>query len=378
MIGQHLEKYDYKYLKDFALDIVNDKYDKREGSIISDAISPSAYQLADFFMKLRYAYLDTSAQFAYGEFLDNIVLEAGLKRFKSTKSIKQGEFEFKENTLKNIPIGSRFSTVNTESIIYKVVEKISDTSYLLECETLGSIGDLYTGDLLPIDYINNLTLARLTDSIKSGRDTEDDESLRQRYFESISNKSFAGNTKYYIDELEKIDGIGAVQVYPIYNGGGTVKCSIVDTNYSPVSDEFLKEVSKIVDPENSNGEKGLGLGLAPIGHKVTIDTATPVLVNISANIEVESGYILDTIKDSIIKEISLYIGSIKNTWGISNEFNEHHVKLYISKITASILKTIGVANVVDVEVNGLSSDLVFTENASTQEIPVLGEVIFNG
>ena len=40
MIGDKLEQYTYKYLMSQALSFVDDSLDKREGSIIYDALAP--------------------------------------------------------------------------------------------------------------------------------------------------------------------------------------------------------------------------------------------------------------------------------------------------------------------------------------------------
>ena len=379
MIGEHLEKYDYKYMKDMALGLIDEKYDKRDNSIISDTLSPASYQLAEFFMELRNAYLNSSIYTAYGSYLDDKVIEQGIVRYSATKAIKKGTFEFEGNSNKLVPIGARFSTIDTnELLIYKVIENINANECLLECETEGIIGNSYVGDLLPVDYINNLTVSKITSLVQSARDIEDDESLRQRYFDSLINKKFAGNIQYYIDELKELDGIGAVQVYPVWNGGGTVKCSIVDNELNPVSSDFIDKIQNIVDPENSNGDRGQGLGIAPIGHKVTISTATDITLNISANVDLEPGYILSNLKPDITKELKNYIDTVKNLWGIADQLNEHNVKAYISKITASILNVKGIANVTDVKINNSNNDLVFVQDSTKQEMPKLGDVNLNG
>ena len=53
MIGDYLEKYTFEYLIDSALSRVSDSIDKREGSIIYDALAPACYELAEVYMQLR-------------------------------------------------------------------------------------------------------------------------------------------------------------------------------------------------------------------------------------------------------------------------------------------------------------------------------------
>ena len=51
-----LHKYTYDYLLNQALSRVPDTIDKREGSIIYDALAPACYELAGFYLELDAAY----------------------------------------------------------------------------------------------------------------------------------------------------------------------------------------------------------------------------------------------------------------------------------------------------------------------------------
>lgn len=95
--------------------------------------------------------------------------------------------------------------------------------------------------------------------------------------------AFGGNVAQYRQWAKEIAGIGGVQVYPVWAGGGTVKLSIIDTDYNPASTEFCQTILEMFDPENSGVEntRGLGLGIAPIDHKMTISTPLPRTINVS-------------------------------------------------------------------------------------------------
>ena len=385
MIGDHLQKYTFEYFKQESLNMVPDEIDKRTGSIVYDALMPANYHLADMSMELRNAYLNTNPYTAIEEYLDALVITRNIVRYNATKSVKKATFEFEENTSNLIPIGARFSTINTDNLNYKVIDVFKDTdgniipnTYLLECEIEGTIGNGYIGDLLPITHINNLTTAKLTSLITPARDDEDDESLRRRYFESFNEERSAGNVADYRYQITQIEGVGAVQVYPTWLGGGTVKCSIIDPEYNTISDEFINIIENIIDPENAQGEKGKGLGKAPIGHVVTIVTPTKLTLNISANLELESGYSLEVVKNNIVSEISKYIDSVKTSWGVGDELNNYSLSVYISRISSSMLNVEGVNNVTNVLINNNSSDIKLTQNSEIQQIPVLGDVVLNG
>lgn len=116
---------------------------------------------------------------------------------------------------------------------YTVTEVISDEehSYKLMCETAGSESNGYTGQLIPVDYIKGLTQAEITEILIPGEDEEETESFRQRYLNSFDSQAFGGNIQDYKEKVNAIQGIGGVKVYPVWNGGGTVKLVIISSEY---------------------------------------------------------------------------------------------------------------------------------------------------
>lgn len=89
---------------------------------------------------------------------------------------------------------------------------------------------------------------------------ESDEDLRQRYFEATNEKTFAGNLADYKKKTKEIAGVGAVKVTPIWQGGGTVKLTILDSNYNKASKQLIDIVQNEICPNKDQS----GIGLAPI------------------------------------------------------------------------------------------------------------------
>ena len=77
-------------------------------------------------------------------------------------------------------------------------------------------------------------------------------------------QAFGGNIADYKNKVELLPGVGAVKVFPVWNGGGTVKIVLVDSEWSVPSSELVEEVQEAIDPV---GTQGTGVGLAPIGHR---------------------------------------------------------------------------------------------------------------
>ena len=120
---------------------------------------------------------------------------------KSKKLILKGEFNI------DIPIGSRFSLDNLN---YVTTEKISTGVFKLECETAGIIGNENFGTLVPIEYIEGLESAKLSELLIPGGEGEDTEVFRKRYFASFNPEAYGGNIADYkekniIQRLDKKD-----------------------------------------------------------------------------------------------------------------------------------------------------------------------------
>ena len=381
MIGDFLETYSYEYLLNFALSLVPDNLDKREGSIIYDTLAPVCYLLAQQNIRLQAIYQNTFIAYAQGGALDLRAQEQGLTRYSATYATKKIYAIGSDGEPTTVPLGSRFSTMsNNSSLIYSVTSVytvdgvVQPGYYEATCETSGVVGNDYVGDLIMITNLGNVAQVTMSDLITPARDEETDDELRTRYLDKVNEKSFGGNIAQYREELKAISGVGAVQIYPVWNGGGTVKLSVIDTNYNTLTNDFLSQLKETIDPENNSGE---GLGIAPIGHKVTIVTPDEITINVSANLTLLSGYVLSQVEDGIKSALEDYIVNLRQHWGDSSESNIYSLAVYVAKINASILSVEGVANVTGTTINGIGADLILVQSATTQELPKLGEVVLN-
>lgn len=373
MVGDYLSAYTYDYLLKQGLADLPETVDKRAGSVVYDAISGAAKLLAQGYEQLRQVYTDTFAQYAVGEPLQLRAVENGVKPKAAVKAIRKGIFTSGDDQPYDVPIGARFSAIDgANSINYKVIERIAIGVYQLEAETAGTIGNDYLGAILPIDALYNLKTAALTDIIVPGSSEEDDDSLRARYFDEKNAKRFGGNLVQYRSWVTDRDGIGACQIYPVWNGGGTVKISVVDSQFNPLTTELLNDVQQALDPT----QDGQGLGTAPIGHMVTVTTPEALAINVSAAIQIAAGFTLEQLKPLIEAEISAYIDDARVDWGTpaSPDDNDYALYVFRSQIMAAILRVRGVLNVTSLTLNNTSGDITLTETAALQQIPKLGVV----
>lgn len=385
-LNSFLQKYSYEYLLNEALSRVSDTVDKREGSIIRDALSPACYEVAKAILYLGDIIEQTYIETSNGIWLDGRVLEGNIVREPATQAQKLGIFKDTLGNPVSISIGQTFSTVGDTILNYTVQRAYTDEdgdvvagSYVLTCNTYGAIGNSYIGRIVPNDYIEKLASAEITTLLYPGEDEESDDSLRARYLASINKAAFGGNVAQYVQWAKDISGIGGVQVYPVWAGGGTVKLSIIDTDYNTCSGEFCQTVLEMFDPENSGADdtRGLGYGIAPIGHKVSVVTPIEKIINVTGKITVLPGYNLSNLQPKIEESINNYIMELRRAWDGMNSDNEYNVTVYLGRVLYAILSVEGVSSAYELKLNNTETDVRLTENKTTQELPTLGTVTLN-
>lgn len=384
MIGDNLQQYTYEYLMELALSFVPDDRDKRQGSVIYDALAPFCQVLAAGAIQLRQFYTQTYAVTATGEDLDNRVAEQGITRFAATHAVRKITVADEDGNPVVLPLGARFSTVSSTSPVnYTITAQYVEDgvavpgSYEATCEELGVVGNEYSGNLINITFVQGLASATMTSILVPARNQETDDELRERYFDTLNQKAFGGNIADYREKVMELDGVGAVQIYPVWNGGGTVKLSIVDPTYGPCSPEFIASIQNEIDPENAAGEQGSGLGIAPIGHKVTVVTPDEVTINVTANVVLGTNYTKGQVETPIKEALANYIQSLRQSWADATDLNEYSCDVFVSRMSAAIVNVPGVSNVTGVTLNGQAQDIELTENGQIQQLPKLGEVILN-
>lgn len=343
-------------------------FDKRDTQPIPSALSPAAYIAAGLYIDLNQVQLQAAIQTASGEYLDNWAVLGGISRYQASAAVRLGVF----NT--SVPIGSRFSTINgADSIDFTVTAAVSGTQYQLTADTPGSIGNDYTGPILPITAIPGLTSAQITDILVPGDDTETDTELRARLILALTDRPFGGNIASYRTEIMEMDGVGAVQIYPVWDGGGTVKCSILGADYLPASPTLVEQVQNAIDPPPN---QGLGLGLAPIGAKVTITAPSEAEISVSATLTMQSGYNVGEVQSAVESALEAYLLTVRQSWAdnISSTGVAYAANIYLARVTAAIIGVTGIVNATNVAINGAAADISLPQTGEAQSVPVLGSV----
>lgn len=353
------EQQTYEAILQRMLRRVPEDLDKREGSIIYDALAPAAAELAQFYIELDNQYTLSFADTASGEYLARRTKEFGVVRFPATKAKRWGTFTNAQGQPVSVSLGSRFSI---NGMYYKVIEFREPGQYILEAELPGAEGNAHYGTLLPVDHVEGLAVAQLGEIYAAGEDEESDEALRQRFYEVVNEQPFGGNVSDYKQKLSGFSGVGGVKVYPVWNGGGTVKCTIIGSDFSSPSPELVDEIQSMVDPEVNSGE---GLGLAPIGHEVTITGTESVEISLETKLTLAADTSVEQIREELEEAVGEYFLSLRKSWK-----DEPYLIVRTSHIEARILSISGIEDVTDTRLGGEQGNV----QLSNDQIPVLGAV----
>ncbi len=390
------------YLLNRMLDRVSDKLDKRESSLIWDTASSTSNELVILYIELETLIQNSYGDTAAREFLILLAKDRGLTPEPATNAILKGEF-----TPTNIDVtGQRF---NIGKMNYVVTEQIAPGQYQVQCESTGVIGNQYLGDMIPMEYIDGLQTASLTEILIPGEDDEETEVFRQRYFDSFNEQAFGGNRADYLTKVRSIDGVGDLKLTRVWNGdikpadmipsaavttwynsvigtvnaevatwlsavymasyekklvvGGTVLLTVVNSlNYGECTTTLLDSIQEIIDPTANAGE---GYGLAPIGHVVSVKSANAVKTYVTTTVTFDEGYSWNNLKTAITEAVDAYLLELRKAWADGT-----YTIVRISQIETRILAIKGVLDVTNTKINGSTSNLTLGK----YDVPVMGGV----
>lgn len=319
------------------LDKVPSNVDKREGSIIYDALAPCAFFLAQQCFQIE-NYTDlVLPDTAIGEYLDRTVAAYGLSRKEATAAVRY------MTTSGSVATGTRWAI---NDVVYTVSDYLSENLYEATCETAGEIGNQYSGILSPLSNVTGVSAA-LGDIITAGTDEETDAALRERFFSKVQLPATSGNAYHYQQWALEVPGCGAAKVFPLDNGPGTVTVLVVDDDHE-VSETLPISVSEYIET------------VRPIGATVTVESPEKLIVSVTANVSLDGSATIDKITESFKAALS---GFLKDTI-----FETY--KLSYAKISSLLLDVVGVDDYDSFLLNGAVANV----SVGTKQIPTIGSI----
>jgi len=352
------------------LGLVPEELDTREGSIMYNAIAPCALEISELYFRLAANIDECFVDTASRPYLIRRCAEQGIIPKAATKAIVDAYFMNTQPTWTVvIPIGARFSCGNLYYVVKNSFEQTNPILidedkhwFKLECETAGVIANNNTGQLIPVEYIEGLTKGAISSVSKIAEDEEITESLRQRYIDYITSKPFGGNIADYKQFTKAIAGVGAVKVYPVTTTQADVILYIADSNYGVPTSTLINLVHDTIDPTVNTGD---GVGIAPIGHHVTVNGVFATTIDVGLTLTFESGFTWESVQTKINEVIESYLFSLRQNWE-----NESALIVRISQIENRILDIPGIIDIAGTTINTDASNLTLDPNS----IPVKGTV----
>ncbi|WP_243447248.1 baseplate J/gp47 family protein [Clostridium tetani] len=317
-----------------------------EGTLLHDALAPTAYELEDTKEDLEEILNKVFVQNAYkngyseelelrcaehgvyrkkGKLATGTITIEGVKETEITKgTIVQTKLNLQYKTLEDVKI-SENGTVDIPIIALE-----EGTEYNVKANTIVEMPIALVG----IDKIYN------KENIVNGRDTEDDKSLYNRFLIKVQTPSTSGNIYDYINWSLEVNGVGNCIVKPLWNGKGTVKVILVNSSGRCPSIEIIKNVKENIEKKR------------PIGADVTVVGVNETNLNIECKLLISKEINIEDVKKEIIKNMQEYLTNISL---------KSNVVRY-NKIANCILNIDTIIDYRELKINNFNTDIKLEED----------------
>ena len=279
------------------LNVSSDVLDKREGSVLYDAIASVAVANGDLLTGLiPTLYQAFQLLYAKGEDLDAWAANFGLTRRGSLPTYYHYVDTWREESPNDtLLVGDvlRSHNSNVRWIITSVEEKV------VKSETDGNFQETTGGVLEPERYLSALESVVFGTLYEAGREVESDESLRERILRA-QKVTVGGSLLEYVDLVLNVyaeegnQSFYGVQVYPLSRCCGRVFVVPYHQHFRKedagrlrcATEEERTALAQWLDPRD---ERGFGMGHIPIGHHVDVVRADDRPIDFHFRLELDEG-----------------------------------------------------------------------------------------
>lgn len=344
----------FENLQNEMLDEANSDTDRQEGSLLATSIALQAMRLEEAYADMDSIYDNMFVDTMDREHLIESGAEAGVPINAGTPAVVVARVncECEEGT-EFSATDSEYNYVLTESAGTQTVDGETYYLYHLESEDDGVEPGIYRGYIEPLDEVDGFEEAQIIALYSAGKDEEDTEAYRERRLSWYNEKACAGNRAYYKEAISGIEGVTGVKLKRREAGEETITAIITGADYGLASDELITSVKAQIDPTETTGE---GYGLAPIGHKVTVKSASSVDIAVTASIVLKPGYKLEDAQASAETAVKAYLESAASTWQDSTEMT-----IRLSRIEVAVIQCEEIEDITGVTINGGSSNVKLSE-----------------
>lgn len=338
----------YEDIKQRMLDNINSDIDKREGSFTQNMISPISEELAKIYLEQRDLVSMAFVRNGFFNYLDDKCWEYGVERKIGTSAVGEVTFEGEDGT-----VISNGTTIYNNDLYYVVLNDADISNgkadLVVEAYEMGKKYNVLKNTEFTLkENIQGVTKVYAKEDFKGGTDTETDEELRDRYFNTIKKSYTSGNVAHYETWTLEVNGVGSCKVYPLKNGNGTVEIVITNSDMLGASSELIESVKANIEEKR------------PIGANVSVVSATEKAININANITLSAGYELMEVKKMFEEKLKEYLKEIS--------FKTSYVST--AKLGNILLDIDGVYDYTDFKVNNAINNVPLEDT----EVPKVGTI----
>lgn len=341
--------------------------DKMPGGFPYDFTMPSALEKSELiqFQLVRTLML-MFPQYAWGEWLDLHGQQAGV--FRKDAGYAEGTVTFQGIVGTRIPEQTVVCTAADAigpSVEYVVtMEGIVPESGILSLPVTavlaGTLSNVAAGTVtLFAKPLQGITKLWNEAAITGGVEAEEDEAYRQRILEWNENKdtSFVGNNGDYIRWAKELVGVGSASVIPEWDGAGTVKLIIRDSNGMAANDMLIKKVyDYIMMPDRPTERK------APIGAILTVAAPVEVTLNFSCSLLLAPDACLAEVEAGFLAQLERYY----------QQAGKEGIIRY-TKVTSLLSGVDGVEDFTGFLINGMAENIILRQ----EDYPVTGTLSFS-
>lgn len=318
-----------------------------EGTFTYDSFAANSIEFAKQEVEREQAYRAMFARTSWGEYLEMRAEEHGIFRRQAVKA--KGTVTVSGNG--TVPQGSVFQTAT--GIAFYTTKAASITwagNIPIECSTAGTTGNVKAGTITVIPMsIPGISAVTNAEATYDGFDEEDDATLYNRLIFKVRQPATSGNVNDYTEWATSISGVGHVTVVPLWNGNGTVKIIITDSDGNPASDDLLSQVSTVIEAKH------------PIGATVTV--VAPAILELRIALTPTKG-----------KGDAEAIKTLLNTYFTSKNFSGEKVSYAVVGKMIIDDDSTEVTDYDSLTINGDVKNITLTE----EQIPKVTEVVLNG
>ena len=327
---------------------IDDKYDKTVGSFMYDTQKPRAIEDEKIYARIDKIADRAFVKTATGDDLKEKLREVSIEMKAATYA--KGEVTITGNPKDIVSAGTK---VMSDNLYFTITAKgtIGESGTVdvtAICDTPGAVGNVPAGAIKAFPTSAGFSAVINNKAFTGGYDAETEDEARERYYALAKKPPTSGNKYHYESWAMEVSGVGAAKCIPRWNGAGTVKVLIINKLREAADTTLIKSVAEHIEEER------------PIGATVTVDSATPLPINVKVTLTLQTGHTASTLQETIEKEITSYLKDIS--------FEQNYVSYaHIGRI---ILGISGISDYKNLTINNGTANIDIAED----EVPTLGVV----